>query len=334
MIPSPLGVHLSIEAQTAPAPRAHVVQFYADDEELVRTVCAYIDDALSDEAVAIVVATDEHVQAFEAALVARGIDVVQARARDRLVVLDAHDTLAKLVAREGLRSDAFDLAVGDVVREASKSGRGVRAYGEMVALLWDRGDVTGALELEMLWNALGIEVAFSLLCAYPASSMLDAQHVDACHRVCELHSGIVDRHADIGERATGRGRNEESRAFKCGPDAPYAARRFVIAALEEWGIPDLIDDAACVVSELATNAVVHAASDFVVGVSVCDATVRISVRDSSVMAPAERVSSSTATRGRGIAMIAALSTDWGVERAGAGKEVWAELRCSSATLHP
>jgi hypothetical protein len=162
-------VRLSIEAQTAAAPREHLVQFYADDAALVRSASAHIGDGLSDEEVAIVVATHEHMQAFEAALVARGIDVVEARERGRLIVLDAQDTLAKLVTHEGFGSDAFNLVVGDVVREASKSGRGVRAYGEMVALLWDRGDVAGVLELESLWNALGVEVAFSLLCAYPAS---------------------------------------------------------------------------------------------------------------------------------------------------------------------
>jgi anti-sigma regulatory factor (Ser/Thr protein kinase) len=164
--------------------------------------------------------------------------------------------------------------------------------------------------------------------------MLDAQHIDECHRVCGLHSGIVDNHADMGNRAVGRGGNEESRAFKFGPDAPYAARRFVIAALTEWGIPDLIDDAASVVAELATNAVMHATSDFVVALSARNATVRISVRDPSVVPPVRRRSSSTATRGRGIAMIDVLSSDWGVERAGTGKEVWAELTCPSAGRKP
>jgi hypothetical protein len=62
-----LEVLLSIEGQTAVAPREHVVQFYADDQALVRRVCSHIGNALSDGEVAIVVATDEHVGAFEMA---------------------------------------------------------------------------------------------------------------------------------------------------------------------------------------------------------------------------------------------------------------------------
>ena len=177
-------------------------------------------------------------------------------------MLDARKTLSKLMSDHGIDGDAFDLAVGDVLRAASMSGRRVRAYGEMVALLWDADDVAGALELESLWNALGVEVAFSLLCAYPAGSILEPQHIDAFHQVCGLHSGIVEANAE-----TGLGQYEETRAFKYGPDAPNAARRFVARTMTEWCIPNIVDDAACVVSELATNAVMHGASDFVVAVS-------------------------------------------------------------------
>jgi hypothetical protein len=321
-----LEVLVSIEAQTAVAPREHVVQFYADDEALVRSVSTHIGRSLLDEDVAIVVATDEHVGAFDAILLGRGVDVVQAREDGRLVVLDARKTLSKLMSHDGIDRDAFDLTVGDVLREASMSGRRVRAYGEMVALLWDAGDVGGALELESRWNALGAEVAFSLLCSYPAGSVLEPQHTDAFHQVCELHSGIVEANAE-----TGLGQYEEARAFKYGPDAPNAARRFVAKSLTEWCIPNIVDDAACVVSELATNAVMHAASDFVVAVSARNGIVRISVRDSSVVRPIEGVSPSMATDGRGVAMIAALSTAWGAEITDAGKVVWAELACSSAT---
>jgi hypothetical protein len=43
----------------------------------------------------------------------------------------------------------------------------VRVFGEMVSLLWDAGLIDAAVELEVLWNELGVQYPFSLLCAYP-----------------------------------------------------------------------------------------------------------------------------------------------------------------------
>lgn len=60
----------------------------------------------------------------------------------------------------------------------------VRAYGEMVALLWDEGNATGALRLEELWDELQRETEFSLLCAYPEDALggeADCARVHAAH---------------------------------------------------------------------------------------------------------------------------------------------------------
>ena len=77
------------------------------------------------------------------------------------------------------------------MRDAAASGRRVRAYGEMVALLWDAGDVLGAIELETLWHELGRELSFSLFCSYPASSVSGPEHAQALHQVCHLHSAVL-----------------------------------------------------------------------------------------------------------------------------------------------
>jgi anti-sigma regulatory factor (Ser/Thr protein kinase) len=108
-------------------------------------------------------------------------------------------------------------------------------------------------------------------------------------------------------------------------DAPKAARRFVVGTLARWDQYQLADQAALVVSELATNAVIHARSDFIVSMSSLRQAVRISVRDTSVAPPTQRDSAPMALSGRGLGLVAALASRWGVDLLADGKVVWAEL---------
>ena len=82
-------------------------------------------------------------------------------------------------------------------------------------------------------------------------------------------------------------------------------------------------------SELATNAVVHARSDFTVSVWMTDGDLYISVSDGSFDLPAvtERTEEGG---GRGLAILAVLATGWGTEPTAAGKRVWVRLRLGSA----
>jgi anti-sigma regulatory factor (Ser/Thr protein kinase) len=307
-----------IETQVRVEPGDHLVHFYEGDDDLVGAVTAYLGEGLRNDETAIVVATATHTAAFEAALSARGIDVAEARARGALLSFDASLTLSKFFAGGEMDADAFDSVVGGIVRDASRSGRPVRAYGEMVALLWDDGNVPAAIELESLWNDLGRQVSFSLFCGYPANSVAGDEHADAFHQVCHLHSAVV-----------GVDRTEQSREFASGLRAPRNARRFVIETLEQWGRRELVDDAALVVTELATNSVVHARSDFAVVLSLAGGRVRIAVSDASPVTPILRdTASTTGTSGRGLLLIAALAHRWGTQVLGDGKTVWVELRAA------
>lgn len=299
-----------VATQLTVGPRDHVVQFYERDHDLIAGVGAYLLDAARAGDIAIVVATPAHLAAFEAALTDGGVDVAAARSGGSLVSVDAADTLSQLlVSRGGPDPAAFDAIVGGLVRCAAGTGKQVRAYGEMVALLWDAGDVAAAIDLETLWNDLGTREAFSLYCAYPSASVSGDEHAGALHEVCHLHSAVV----------------EEARPFPCTDDAPRAARRFVVDTLARWGRADDIQVAALAVTELATNAVLHARSDFVVGLSLRDGAIRLSVSDASSATPAPRAPGSDEPGGRGLLMVAALSNRWGTDVAGDGKVVWAEL---------
>jgi anti-sigma regulatory factor (Ser/Thr protein kinase) len=305
----------------------HVVQFYEHESELAHTVGRYLSASVQTGGVAVVIATEPHHRAFESELKAAGIDSTQACLDGTLILLDAAATMAAFMPDGRIDGAAFREVVGSVMRQAGQAGRRVRAYGEMVALLWDAGDVLAAIELEELWNELGRELQFSLLCAYHTDSVSGPEHVDSLRHVCDLHSSILYPPAHDEPEVPGSPGAEVSAEFSAERDAPRGARHFVADILAGGGhAGTLLEDAELLVTELATNAVIHAHSPFSIVVRADHSRVRISVSDTSAVRPAQRDEGPMATSGHGLRLVAALSVDWGVEVTADGKTVWAELQ--------
>lgn len=109
------------------------------------------------------------------------------------------------------------------------------------------------------------------------------------------------------------------------PDAVPYARRWVADALTEDPVVAILPDAELVVSELVTNALLHGAPPITVSVEVHGTTVRIAVSDGSRATPVRALARADAMTGRGLSLIAALASDWGVDPTPEGKVVWCEL---------
>jgi anti-sigma regulatory factor (Ser/Thr protein kinase) len=126
--------------------------------------------------------------------------------------------------------------------------------------------------------------------------------------------------------------NEARRSFPRSVESPAAARRFIAATLRDWGYEQLVIDASAVVSELATNSVVHARSPFSVTLSRHDDRLRLTVGDASETLPVLRVADRPLASGHGLVLVRALSTRWGTEPTGEGKIVWAEFDTAGARV--
>jgi hypothetical protein len=111
------------------------------------------------------------------------------------------------------------------------------------------------------------------------------------------------------------------------PESSSQARRFVRDGLTALGVESLIDAAELGVSELVTNACLHARTAITVALRLVEAgVVRIEVSDGSPRQPEQRTYATTATTGRGLRLLASFGT-WGVDPgtgAGGGKTVWFE----------
>jgi anti-sigma regulatory factor (Ser/Thr protein kinase) len=309
---------------------AHVVQFYEHDRDLARVAGAYLADGILAGEVAIVISTPRHLTLIEAELDRHGIDVAAARADQVLVVADAAATMARFVVDGRPDPDRFDDVIGELVHEARATGRSVRAFGEMVALLWDQGLVGAAIELEELWNKLGDEVDFGLLCGYPLASVASAEAAESFAHVCHEHAAVVDGAPVVHQLSALPGPLELVEVFAADVNAPAEAREFVTGVPRMFPDAGTADDAALVTAELATNAVMHARSAFSVTVSRRDGIVRIAVRDASTQVPRLRAPDRFSGAGRGLRIVSGLASRWGTELLPRGKIVWAELSVRSA----
>jgi len=170
----------------------HVVLFYRDEQELASWVSEYLLPAVTGgDGAALVIATPDHRRSFGERLASAGVDVAAARARGSYIELDANETIRGFMV--GDRPDAAGLwqLVGPPLRQAALAGQPVLVFGEMVSLLWDAGLVQAAIEVEVMWNDLGGQYPFSLLCAYPARPVTCSHYLDALTEVCRAHTEVT-----------------------------------------------------------------------------------------------------------------------------------------------
>ena len=172
-------------------PDGHAVLFYRDAGELAGRVSTYLLEAIRAGGVAVVIATPAHRDAIAGALARAGADITADQVADRYLALDAFETMDQFMVADWPNAASFWLTVSPLVRQAAETGTPVHVFGEMVALLWDFGQVNAAIEVEAMWNELSAQYPFSLLCAYPAKSVGDHQHQDALAEVCRVHAAVL-----------------------------------------------------------------------------------------------------------------------------------------------
>ena len=114
--------------------------------------------------------------------------------------------------------------------------------------------------------------------------------------------------------------------FEASPISAFQARAFVSRHLIDHRLLYLVDPVRLVMSELATNALVHAQTAFTVTLAGLDETVLLTVRDGSLALPARRAAQALDPGGRGLEIVDIVSLGWGTNEDGAGsKAVWASF---------
>ena len=135
-------------------PSEHLVQIYEDDGVILEALEGFVSSGLWVGDCVLVIATAAHLRALEARLMAQDVDVWAARGRDQYIPLDAEDALSQFLVKGWPDAELFEQLVSGLLTRARRNGRRVRAFGEMVALLWGQGHNGATVRLEHLWHRL------------------------------------------------------------------------------------------------------------------------------------------------------------------------------------
>ncbi|HTG45923.1 MAG TPA: ATP-binding protein [Verrucomicrobiae bacterium] len=169
----------------------HFVQFYEDDSCLVQSVSDFVAKGFSKGESAIIIATEAHRRSIESRLVAGGTNLTRLILGGKFISLDASETLSKFMVGDLPDAALFHSTLGSLISHLTLRGSGLRAFGEMVALLWAEGNSRGAIALEELWNELAKSQTFALFCAYPLKEFQSESDAQPFQHICRAHSRVI-----------------------------------------------------------------------------------------------------------------------------------------------
>lgn len=167
----------------------HFVQIYEADDVFMDTLTGFMAGALRQGDGAVVIATPAHRSELKRRLSAEGFDTESAIRNDQLLLLDAEELISKFIIDGWPDEDKFAGIIRDILARAGRGGRRVRAFGEMVAVMWGKGYCAATVRLEHLWHQLCQQESFVLFCAYPKAGFTEDPAASMA-RVCAEHSKV------------------------------------------------------------------------------------------------------------------------------------------------
>ena len=185
-----------MRSENTPCTSEHHVQLFDSSKSLAEAVCAFLMAGFLRGEPMLIVATPEHRELLSRKLADAGLNVHEAIAANRLVMLDAVQTLDKFMRKDSPSKIAFEEVVGSLVTRLA-NGRRVCIYGEMVDVLVAHGLYKAAIELEVLWNTLGTRESFTLFCGYASGHFGDPRTAKALAGICAAHDHLHRKPDDL-----------------------------------------------------------------------------------------------------------------------------------------
>jgi hypothetical protein len=177
---------------TGAGPRDHIVQLYQDQQFLNRAVCRFSAAAIANGEGVILIPTIAHWDAFKSRLKDE-VDVQAAEERGQLTIVNADEFLPAFM-RDGMPDSPVFLGLAaNVVSRARGEGRypKVRCWGEMVSLLWERGDIAASMNLEDLFDQLAQQQNMAVFCSFLMDNFNGEVHARILPRLGENHSHLI-----------------------------------------------------------------------------------------------------------------------------------------------
>jgi hypothetical protein len=167
----------------------HCVQIYENDDVFLDALEGFVAGGIRQGDAIILIATPAHLRGLELRLASSGFDVAAATLRDQYIALDARTSLDQFMIGGWPDEALFAQFIDDLLLRARGQHRKVRAFGEMVALMWAEGQCGATVRLEHMWTRLCQQESFSLFCAYPKTGFTE-NATEAIAQVCAAHSRL------------------------------------------------------------------------------------------------------------------------------------------------
>jgi len=174
------------------APSEHLIHVYDDERAFSELLERFVAGGLLAYESVIVIATAPHLAALNQRLLSRGIDLRTARDSDRYIDLDAEKCLATFMVNGAPDEVRFARVVTGLIERAGRHGRRVRAFGEMVAMLWHDGHTGATVQLEHMWNHVRETLPFPLFCSYPRAGFT-REMTESLKEICATHTKVISR---------------------------------------------------------------------------------------------------------------------------------------------
>lgn len=172
------------------APCEHLVQIYEDDQSFLDKLEAFVAGGLVGDEAVVVIATPAHLSALHRRLLKRGVEITAAMQGEQYLALDAEAMLSIFMIDGWPDEERFNRFVMGILGRAAIGGRRVRAFGEMVAILWAQGNSGATVQLEHLWQDFCKQHQLALFCAYPKSGFT-RKSSQSMHEICSAHSRVI-----------------------------------------------------------------------------------------------------------------------------------------------
>ncbi len=176
---------------TNPAAGSHIVQVCQNKALQVEVITRYVKEGLLNDEAVIIIATSALRKAVIAKMDALGLDVHTFKSQSQIKFFDAEFLLSGFLIDGVLEEQAFQEFIGIPIQAAQLKFGKVRAFGEMVDVLWKEGQHDTAIQLEDLWNNLSKKQEFSLLCTYSLDSLNPNAYDDSLERICNRHTHLI-----------------------------------------------------------------------------------------------------------------------------------------------
>ena len=172
----------------------HVVQLYQDQDFLGRAVCRFGVAALANDESFILASTLPHWNAWRPRFEAQGVDVEAAHERGQMTVIDADEFLSRFM-RDGMPDPPTFLGLVEHHVAQARAGERyprVRLWGEMVNILWERGNVAASMKLEELYDEhVGKKHGVATMCAFSMDNFDSDIQARMLPRLGTTHSHLI-----------------------------------------------------------------------------------------------------------------------------------------------